>query len=948
MPSYRSSSVASFRALLLRTCCLFAVVGPVALAGGIVAGAALSAEARADEVSDVIQSSEAKLVSGEARAAEIDLKKAVKAHPDRADLRLALGRTHLVLGDLAGAEGDLVVAREKGGDPAAVVPTLAQIWLLKGDYDHLLKEPLPDSLPKEQRGIVLAARTQALIKLQKPEEAEKALAEAESLAPASPPVLLTRAMLLESQGKYAEAEAKADEVLKINPKSTDALAMKGDSQRIGRDFQSALQSYDAVLAIQPNSVGGHLGHALSLVALDRANEANADVDAVLKVVPKHPGAQFLRAQILARQNKLAEAWQALQPAMADLSHDAIAQVLAANLNAALGNQAQARSYAETAVGLTHEAPFALQVLGDWWARNGDLPKAIGLLEKAHQGAPENPRISADLGALYGRAGRGADAAKLLEQASKQAPEDEDLKLRLGLNRLDNGNLEGAGSLLEDLADKGKSQRAEAALVPLYLREGRLTDAQAAASKYAKEAPGSALSYFLKGRVELALGDGQAAEADLKGALAKEPAMIQASLALAGLYHQTNRTQDEGTLYADILKRDPLNEVAHLGEIDLAIRAGHQDQALKLSQDALAAQPESTYLTDSTIRLLLTAKQFPEAVAVAQKVLDRQPGKPNSLALLARTQLQAGKVDEAVATLRQLAEQVPGIGHLVLAQALFQAKQQDQARAALDLAVAKAPGLLEAWQLLLADEAQRHGVDSALALSKKADSTSVRLGDFLRGDVLFAAKRFDEAAKQYQAAYADASKPERQKILPRLHEALIAAKHTDQAQALLTKWLEQYPNDLAARTVLANQLMVANNNSAAAAQFELLLKQAPSDVFALNDLAVLYGKTDPAKALDLAKRAHALAPNNPQVTDTYAWLIFQGGDAKQALPLLDTASQTAKGEDPSIQYHLAAALVAVGDAGGKDKAKTLLQGLTDKTFSEKAEAQALATKLGDKP
>ncbi|GAB6051480.1 hypothetical protein JCM17960_03000 [Magnetospira thiophila] len=113
--------------------------------------------------------------------------------------------------------------------------------------------------------------------------------------------------------------------------------------------------------------------------------------------------------------------------------------------------------------------------------------------------------------------------------------------------------------------------------------------------------------------------------------------------------------------------------------------------------------------------------------------------------------------------------------------------------------------------------------------------------------------------------------------------------------------------------------------------------------ALNNLAYLAGKTDPAKGLEAARQAWALIRRNPEpyIADTYGWLLVRSGEIDKGLPLLEFAYTKGQGSDLSTTYHFA---VALAEAGQKVRAKATLLSILEQDFPEQAEAKALYEKL----
>ena len=90
------------------------------------------------------------------------------------------------------------------------------------------------------------------------------------------------------------------------------------------------------------------------------------------------------------------------------------------------------------------------------------------------------------------------------------------------------------------------------------------------------------------------------------------------------------------------------------------------------------------------------------------------------------------------------------------------------------------------------------------------------------------------------------------------------------------------------------------------RYRRIMSQSANDVVALNNLAYLLatklGKT--AEALPLAERAATLAPRDPNVVDTLAWVHHLNGDHKRADAVLQQVRQSANG-NADIWVHSAA-------------------------------------------
>ena len=78
---------------------------------------------------------------------------------------------------------------------------------------------------------------------------------------------------------------------------------------------------------------------------------------------------------------------------------------------------------------------------------------------------------------------------------------------------------------------------------------------------------------------------------------------------------------------------------------------------------------------------------------------------------------------------------------------------------------------------------------------------------------------------------------------------------------------------------------------AISQYELVLKFEPDNIFALNNLALMYHAANDPRSMTLATHLYEVAPDNPQHMDTYGWLLLETGEIERALALLKKATNS---------------------------------------------------------
>ena len=128
------------------------------------------------------------------------------------------------------------------------------------------------------------------------------------------------------------------------------------------------------------------------------------------------------------------------------------------------------------------------------------------------------------------------------------------------------------------------------------------------------------------------------------------------------------------------------------------------------------------------------------------------------------------------------------------------------------------------------------------------------------------------------------------------------------------------------------------------QYEEVVKLDPKNLVALNNLAWLIREKDPARALDVARKAADIAPDSPEVLDTLAVVEYLNKDYRRAERSIDRALN-AQPENPSLLYHSAMIDAALEDAPqARATLEALLAAHTD--FPEIADAKALLARLGE--
>ncbi len=896
--------------------------------------------------SDPFANAKALMEKGDLRAAQIELRNAVRQDPTNAEAHFRLGLLQLRMGDPVAAEKELRLARDNGFDPRNTTPMLAQAYLTQGKFRELLKDFPADGLPPEQAAPLLVMRGLAQLQLNDLDGAQAAFAQAEKVMPtfADAPLAAARAMI--ARREYAAAEQKVDRALAINPKLADAQVLKAQLLNLKGDKTGALAVLDSAIAAAPGSISARLERANLLLGQGQDAKAREDVDAVLKIEPRTAGAVYLQAVLAARAKDFTAADVALTKIAPILSRFPRGYYFQAVVKFNLGQPEQAAEAATKYLSRNPADPDAAKLLARIDLAGGRPDQAVDVLTKAVGAGLTDADTMDLLGRAYAQSGRQQLALQSFEKAAELAPGNPDILTRLASTRLGMGDSGGATKDLEHSLELAP-QRSETgeALVVAALAAGDVDRAVAALEKLRQTQGNTEAVGNLAGMVKLAQLDLTGARDAFAAVLKDKPDSVAARLNLAKIAGLMGKPADAEQYLLDILKQQPANDQALSVMVPIMVNDGRIARAQALLDAARAAVPANNRLVVVSSDLYIRSKDYQKAIDLLDAAQKGQPPSPLLIAARARVLAAQGDTAGAEQAYRQIITQNPkDIGaRSALIDLLVATKQTDAARQAILDGLKAVPGNTSLLQGLVAFDLRFSGLDTALATADTLakDPANMPFARQLKGDTYLSARRYADAAAAFAA---EAKADPVSTLVIRQASALNLAGKPDEARKVLTDWLAKQPDDMDAMLLQVSFDLAAKRLPDAEKTLRTILEKRPNDVPTLNNLAwVLQQRGDPS-ARTVAQKAYLLGPS-PQVADTLGWILASQGQATTALPLLRQASQQLP-TDPSIAYHLAVALNA---AGQKDDAVSALRPFVTgpKDFEEKPAAKKLFDDLGGK-
>jgi putative PEP-CTERM system TPR-repeat lipoprotein len=928
MPNTLNTRLACRGLLVFSISLLLAACGLTGRTDGLAAGAKNQAE-------------------GKYRAAYIEAKKVLQKDSKNGQAWLLLGRASLGLGDPKDALNDLQNARANGVPEAQWAVPLGQALLLSQQYDELLKTLSLDApLDRQVKTSVLRLRGDAYRGLKQFDQAGEAYKAALALDPKDARSLVGLAKLASTGSNQDAARQYVDQALAAAPESPQAWIASGDLAFDARQFAEAEAAYQKVLGFnKPDWLPQE--HFYTLLRLANAQAQQGKFDAALtniqtleKMAPDQPYPRYLHAVVLYKQGHLDDAVSQLQLVLKDVPNNEQAQMLMGAVNYAQGNYAQAEMYLSNVMGINQDSAEARRLLALTYFREGRTSQALNTLRPTVAGTPSDTEL---LALLQGAAAAGVHAPGANAPADGNATSND--PFAPAEKAIAAGQDSEALRLLEAMPveDAAGEARRNRLMVSTYVHDKRVDDAVRTAAAYATKHPQDSAAHLVYGTALIAAGKRLEARAQYEQAAQIEPNNLATLMSLGNLDLMEGRYKDAAGRYDAVLKHDSRNEAAMMALSRLALLQGDKAGAIKWAKQAIDAAPKSPTPYIALVLLYSDSGQFDEAVNAAERLVAVNPENPVALNALGTAQMNAGNADAALKTLQKTVDLAPqaALYRTNLARVQLINKDPKGAESNLEQVIKADPNQVQAVILLATVKMQANDLPAALALARtlQAQAATKAAGFVLEGDLYMADKSPADAAAAYQKGLqASADRP-------LVVKTFLALSQTDatKPEKVLTDWLAKHPEDQAARTLLAQHYLTHKQNSLAAAQYEQLLKDNPSNVGALNNLAWIRTEQGDRKALPLAERAYKLAPASPSVQDTYAWALIAGDQAKAALPILVKAAKAAP-KVASIQYHLAVAQARTGDkAAARRTLESLQKSAAD--FDDKQAAQALYRELG---
>jgi putative PEP-CTERM system TPR-repeat lipoprotein len=919
-----------------KTAMRYRALGAIAL-GVWLAGWPIAAHA------DFLSSARDSLKKGDLKSAQIDLRNAVRSDPQNAEAHFLLGRVSIELGDPVAAEREAGAARDRGFDPHQAIPLLAQSLLGQGKFQKMLDDLKPDGRDPTLDASILVSRGYALIGLKKPDEAQKAFAEAQQAAPNAVEPLLADARLSVARADLAGAQAKIDQAIAAQPKSSEALLAKAQLLRLKNDGPGSMAVLDDLIATQPTIMQARLDRASLALAMNKNDQAKSDIEAVLKGTPGNVQAIYLAAVMESQAGHWEVADKDLEKIAGFVGRIQRAFYLQAVVKEQLGQYEQAEESARKYLSRFPNDIAAYKVLARVQFAKKRPDQVIDTLGKIAESGKADAETYDLLGRAYSATSRPSDAVQAFQKAQSMAPNDVGLQTRLASARMGMGDVEAAmGDLEHTLQLVPKAPAVGEALFFASLASGDMDKAADSLAKIKAMQGETEITGNLEGLLHLAKTELPESQAVFEALIKKYPDFAAAKVNLARIVAMRGDQPRAEALLADVLAKTPTAEPALTMGVFYKLQNGRLAEATDIMQKAHAAAPGTVNTTANLGELYIRDGKPQKALDLAMAEKSPQSDSVEIFSLKAAAYLALGRKKEARDTYAELLKQDANVvgARRQLVALQIEAGEFEAARSTLLAGIAANPRNYQLYQDLAMIDLKSTGVEAALSTAERLmgqdrDFAGLRA---LKGDIYLAANRPNDAADAYQKEFQAAPSS---MLIVRLAGAQMRSGRVDTALKVLGEWVSQHDDDFPVIEQLSEIMLATQRYDDAAIYLEKLLKKKPYDAVALNNLAWIYQQKGDERALNTARRAYVLAPN-AQTADTLGWILVTSGNATNGVALLRQATTEAS-SDPRVVYHYA---VGLKDTGAKDEAikqLNIVVGIKG-TYKEKDDAVRLLNDL----
>ncbi len=404
-------------------------------------------------------------------------------------------------------------------------------------------------------------------------------------------------------GRFRQAQAKAQEVLKTQSDNALAWTYLGMASVRLKQPQQAIQAFERSIAIDPRDPRPYMDVALLYASTNDLDKAIDRYQKGLSLDGRYGAAYYNYGRLLITRGRYKEAADALKHAVQINPADTEART--GLVEAFLRGQQRQEAADQVRVFLeSSQVPLpALVSLGALLVGGGELELAKAVLTRALSISPNSPGAHLELSKFYLALHDGHNAVRAAQRAAELAPASLEANLALAEALIsERQDFEALNLLLRKRQQFAKSAAFQYTLGIAQYRTKHFQPAISAFKKAVQIDPTLDLAHFLLGDAFFNAGDLDHAEAGFKAAIAQNP---------------------KNVLYYNFLAR-------------VYEKKGNQfhEPALEITEKALALDPKDIESRERLAKWARKEGDLPRARALLEQIVTEDPARISARVLLA--------------------------------------------------------------------------------------------------------------------------------------------------------------------------------------------------------------------------------------------------------------------------------------------------------------------------
>ena len=823
------------------------------------------------------------------------IEKAIKIEKDNQDLKLLLAKTYLLQGKITSADDKFNIIDR------STISSISEYQKLKGDllFNSNKREEAKrwykkaiNSDNNNIEAIISTAKASLILKQQA--EVNKYTTLAIETSPTNVNALIWQARIFMLESKYIEAE------------NTLSRAM------------IELERYDTLTANKYIAIDML---AKTLVAQGKIEESFSYSNYLAKSRQGKLQASYKSAvDLISKGGDITEAELAFQNILRQAPKHKSSGMILGLINYKKGNYTEAEDYLGKFASDESSPLRSKKILALTKIKLNKLDSAIKLILENIESNKSDADLYALLGFAYLKKNKFDKSISNFKEAIQLDGNNPVYHIELSKAYLTNKNTSSAiYEAQKALKLKPNSEQARQILISAYFSKKELTKVKNLITNWLHESPNSVLALTVSASFEQKIKNFAKAKTRLLKILTIEPYNLSANMNLVRLDILANNLDKAHERLSLVVSKQPENLSALNIIYKLAINTKSTNNAIRTLNAIFAQYPLAINSRLVLSEIYLNKKQPEKALITIDDILKIDNKNTKAYLLRAKSLLAQNKVHDAKNTYQLLASLSPNdpLSHTQLGLLHLKLNEHDLAIKSATKAIAIKSDHIPAHIILYNSaiktdnkEIYMRSINAIKEISPKS-----HLPYEMEADYNLSIKNYDTAIKHLKQAW---HRHQNIALANKLMQTYIHLKQDESAFDAWDEIAEKNTSDIQLQIIYSLALHKNNHPVKATKVIESQIKIFPDNAILLNNLANLYLEMNDTRALETAKKALALLPNNPAVQDTVGWIYTnQLKDYKKGIPLLKLAYKSTS--DKQIKQHL---IKALNDANRSDEANKI--------------------------